>query len=130
MKLDEKIEAVLGHDRVAEYYGMQVESVGDGSAVVSLVIDDRHLNGLNIVQGGVTFALADVAFALAVNSRGPAVSANSSINFCSAAKAGILRARATEVALTRKLGTYQVVVEDTDGKTVALFQGLAYRKSE
>jgi acyl-CoA thioesterase len=128
--LDEKIRALLGNDRVAEYYGMRVESLGDGRAVVVLEIEDLHRNGIGIVHGGVIFALADVAFALAANSRGQAISANSTINFCSAAKDGMLRARAEEISLSRKLGTYQVVVEDEGGKTVALLQGLGYRKAE
>lgn len=128
--MDEKILSLLGHDRVAEYYGMKVESCADGVAVVSLEIDDRHLNGIDIVQGGVIFALADVAFAVAACSRGKTVSASSSINFCHAARSGILRARAREVSLTRKLGTWEVTVEDATGKTVALFQGLGYRKDE
>lgn len=128
--MDEKILSVLGNDRVADYYGMKVETCGEGKAVVTMEIGERHLNGNDAVHGGVTFAFADVAFALACNSRGPTVSANSSINYCNAARSGTLRATATEISLSRKLGTYQVIVEDSDGKTIALFQGLGYRKSE
>jgi len=83
---------------------------------------DRHRPGRGALS------LADVTFALAANTRGKAIAANCSINFCNAARAGTLRARATEVSLSRKLGTYQVTVEDSGGKTVALFHGLAYRK--
>jgi acyl-CoA thioesterase len=128
--LDETIRSILGNDRVADYYGMVAESVGDGSAVVSFVVADRHLNGNDVAHGGAVFSLADVAFALAVNSRGPAVSANSSINFCAPGKPGRLRAVAREVSLSRKLGTYEVVVSDEAGKTVAILTGLAYRKGE
>lgn len=128
--LDERIASILGPDRVAEHYGMRVESAGDGSSVVTMEIADRHRNGNGAVHGGVTFALADVAFALAVNSRGPAVSANSSIIFCAPAREGSLRATAREVSLSRKLGTYEVTVTDLDGKTIALFQGIGYRKTE
>jgi acyl-CoA thioesterase len=129
--LDPKIEAVLGNDRVADWCDMTVVSVGEGASVVSMTLADRHLNGNDAAHGGVTYALADVAFALAVNSRGPAVSANASITYCSAARAGdTLVATASEVSLSRKLGTYEVVVRNPDGKTVALFQGLGYRKGE
>jgi len=127
--LDERIRAILGDDRVADHYGMRVERADSGVAVVTMEVADRHLNGNDTVQGGVSFALADVAFALACNTRGPAVSANSSITFCSPARLGAsLRATATEVSMSRKLGTYQVVVEDGDRRVIALFQGLAYRK--
>lgn len=126
--MDEAILAALGHDQVADHFGMKLESAGEGSAVVSLVVEDRHLNGNGVAHGGVVFSLADVAFAVAVNSRGPAVSATSSISFRAPGKPGVLRASATEISLSRKLGTYQVTVTDAAGKTVALFQGLAYRK--
>lgn len=128
--LDEKIRAILGDDRIADYLGMKVESSGEGSSVVSLVVEARHLNGNGVAHGGVVFSLADVAFACAVNSRGPAVSASSSINFCSPGKLGLLRATAREISLSRKLATYEVVVADESGKTVAILTGLAYRKSE
>jgi len=128
--IDPIIKSTLGEDRVAEYFGMRTESAGEGHATVSLLLEDRHLNGLNIAQGGVIFALADVAFALASNSRGAAIAANCTISFCSATKAGTLRAVAREISLSRKLGTYEVTVSGDDGKVVALFQGLAYRKAE
>jgi len=126
--MDEAILAALGRDHVADHFGMKLESAGEGRAVVSLEISELHLNGIGIVHGGVIFALADVAFALAANSRGPAVSSSSTINFCASAKSGVLRACASEISLSRKLGTYQVTVTDGAEKTVALFQGLAYRK--
>lgn len=128
--LDERILSSIGHDRVAEHYGMKVVSMGDGEAVVSMDIDDRHLNGNDTVQGGASFALADVAFALAANSRGKAVGANATITYCAAARAGTLYARAREVSLSRKLGTYEVIVEDQNGKIIALFQSLSYRKED
>jgi acyl-CoA thioesterase len=126
--MDEAIFAALGPDRIADHFGMKLESAGEGCAVVSLVLDDRHLNGNGVAHGGVVFSLADVAFAVAVNSRGAAVSASSTISFCAPGKSGTLCAAAREISLSRKLGTYEVVVTDDAGKTVALFQGLAYRK--
>ncbi len=127
--LDPEISSRLGNDRVADQYGMRVESLSEGSATLVMEIADRHLNGNESAQGGVIFAFADVAFALASNSRGPAVSANSSITFCRPARAGaVLRAVAREISVSRKLGTYEVTVSDDTGSVVALFQGLAYRK--
>ena len=43
--MDEKILSVLGNDRVADYYGMKVDSCAEGTAVVSMEIGERHLNG-------------------------------------------------------------------------------------
>jgi len=128
--IDGAIREALGDDMVAGHFGMKAERVGEGSAVVTLELGERHMNGNGVAHGGVIFSLADVAFAIAVNSRGPAVSASSSISFCAAGKGGILRAEAREISLARKLGTYEVTVTDESGKTVALFQGLAYRKGD
>lgn len=126
--MDERILALLGHDRVADYFGMKVESSGEGAAVVSMEIGERHSNGIGIAHGGAVFSLADVAFAMASNTRGQAVAANASVSFCKPGKPGLLRARARELSLSRKLGSYEVIVEDSAGDIVAVFQGLAYRK--
>ena len=128
--MDKTILEVLGHDRVAEHFGIRVESCSEGRAVAVMAIDDRHLNGFDIAQGGAIFTLADTAFALASNTRGSAVAASTTINFCSAVKNGTLTATAEEVSLSRKLGTYQVRVAKEDGTLAALFQGMVYRKAE
>jgi acyl-CoA thioesterase len=126
--LDPKISELLGNDRIADYYGMVVESVGEGHSRVSLELGERHLNGIGIPHGGVLFALADVACALAACTRGPAVAASSSINFCKAVPSGKIYAEASEASLSRKLGTYQVLVSDGKGETIAVFSGMAYRR--
>ena len=43
---------------------------------------------------------------------------------------GTLWAEAKEVSKNIKLGSYTVEVKDDQGELVAVFQGLAYRKSE
>ena len=91
----------------------------------------HHLNGYGTVQGGAIFTLADFAFAAASNSHGTvAVAINVSITFMKAAKTGTLWAEAREISRNFKLGSYTVEVKDDQGELVALFQGLAYRKSE
>ena len=80
---------------------------------------------------GAIFTLADFAFAAASNSHGSvAVAVNVSITFMKAGIAGTLWAEAKEVSKNHKLGSYTVEVKDDEGDLVALFQGLAYRKSE
>lgn len=57
------------HDRVCADLGMQVESVSPGNAVISIVVGCNMVNALGICHGGITFSLADTAFAIACNSR-------------------------------------------------------------
>jgi acyl-CoA thioesterase len=119
------------NDRFAEQANIELLDVGPGYAKARMALGPQHLNGYGTVQGGAIFTLADLAFAAASNSHGTvAVAANVSITFIKAARAGTLTAEARELSKNFKLGTYTVEVKDDASELVAIFQGLAYRKSE
>ena len=63
-----KLEQILLNDRFAGNNDIRLISISKGEAVAELVISDKHLNGVNIIQGGALFTLADFAFAAASNS--------------------------------------------------------------
>jgi len=126
----ENIKQTLGKDRFAAHCGIELLGVSAGQARARMSLRPDHLNGLGSVQGGAIFTLADFAFAAASNSHGPvAVAINVSISFIKAAGTGTLWAEAREVSRNFKLGSYTVEVKDDAGDLVALFQGLAYRKT-
>ena len=56
-----------GTDYFRELLGIQVLEVKDGYAKMSLEITKKHTNAVGFTHGGVLFALADCAFAEAVN---------------------------------------------------------------
>ncbi len=119
------------NDRFAERANIELLSLSPGYARAKMTLHPHHLNGYGTVQGGAIFTLADFAFAAASNSHGTvAVAVNVSITFMKAGKTGALWAEAKEVSKNFKLGSYTVEVKDDAGELVALFQGLAYRKSE
>ena len=60
----------LGHDRLVDLLDIQLEDMQEGYARASLVVAEKHLNGLGCTQGGAIFTLADYAFAAACNSWG------------------------------------------------------------
>jgi acyl-CoA thioesterase len=93
-------------------------------------VKEEHLNGLDIVHGGATFTLADLAFAVASNSHGKvAVAINANVSYMAAAKKGAtLYAEAREKSRNHKLATYEVEVSDDNGELVAVFNGMVYRK--
>ena len=126
------IDLIRQRDRFAKLLGMEIVSAGDGKAVTCLVVRDEHLNAMDMVHGGVIFSLADLAFALACNSRGvPAVGLSVTINYTKAAKMGnTLTAEAKEITLGSKVANYIVEIRDETGEILALFQGLAYRKQK
>jgi len=127
----EPLKRFFKNDKFAERSGIELLSVSPGQARAKMTLHPHHLNGYSTVQGGAIFTLADFAFAAASNSHGTvAVAINVSITFIKAAKTGALWAEAREISRNFKLGSYTVEVKDDQGELVALFQGLAYRKSE
>ncbi len=117
-------------DRFAAYNGIQVEEIAPGRASVRMEIRDEHRNSHGTVHGGALFTLADTAFALASNSHGvPAAAIDAHISYMTAARTGVLYARAEEFALNPRLATYMVTVTDDGGQRIALFQGMVYRKT-
>jgi acyl-CoA thioesterase len=125
------LQRFFKNDQFAERTGIELLSVSPGAARAKMTLHPLHCNGYGTVQGGAIFTLADFAFAAASNSHGHvAVAINVSITFMKAGQAGTLWAEARELSRNHKLGSYTVEVKDDQGDLVALFQGLAYRKSE
>lgn len=118
-------------DKFAKHCGITLLEVDTGWAKVSMKIEPHHMNGAKTVHGGAIFTLADFAFAVASNSHGSlAMGINTNVNFVKAAKTGMLYAEAREQSLNPKLASYSVLVTDDKGDTVAIFQGMVYRKKE
>lgn len=126
------LEAIKRHfrqDHFAATSGVEILELKQGYARTSLTVEERHLNSVDILQGGAIFTLADLAFAMACNSGGRvAVAINTSLSFLRATRSGTLVAEATEVSRTRRISTCTVHVTDEQGTLVALFQGTAYIK--
>ncbi len=117
-------------DTFANEIGIRLITVSAGRATMELTITDKHRNPHGTVHGGVIFSLADAAFAVASNSHGvPSVAVNTSITYMKAATYGILYAEAEEFSKNAKLGSYIVEVYDEEREKIAVFQGLAYRRT-
>ncbi|PWR74683.1 PaaI family thioesterase [Methanospirillum lacunae] len=120
----------LNADPFSKQLGIRLISSSPGKSTLHLDISENHLNSHGTVHGGVIFSLADVAFAVASNTSGiPAVAINTSITYMKAASSGTLIAEANEFSSNPKLGSYVVEVYDQNREKIAVFQGLAYRKS-
>ena len=122
----QKSAAVMwSDDRASTWLGMELQDVDEGTATLSLTVQDHHANGHGICHGGITFALADSAFAFACNSRNQStVAQQNSITYTAPAQIGdILTATAREVSLIGRSGVYDVTVTKQDGTTIAEFRG-------
>ncbi len=115
-------------DNLAKHFDMRLGEVSPGRATLTMYVRHEMLNGLGICHGGVTFALADTAFAYACNSRNhKTVALNCIISYSLAVLEGDeLTAIAEEKVLNKSTGTYDVTISNQDGKVVALFRGTSY----
>jgi acyl-CoA thioesterase len=118
-------------DKFGTYNGMEVVSVGKGTAVARFEIKAHHKNGLGTVHGGALFTLADLAFAAATNCADDVtVNINSGMSFCKACTDGVLTAEAREVTRSSRLVNYEAKVCNEAGEIIALFQGTGYIKNK
>lgn len=126
---NDKIFGVFARDRFAAHVGIKLVEVKPGFAAAKMPIAEFHLNGVDVVQGGAIFTLADFAFAAAANSHGGVtLGINASISYFKSPKGKTLMAEAREVSATNKLGSYEVDVFDENGELIARFHGIGYRK--
>ena len=118
------------NDPFSQWLGISLLSVGPGSCSLRMTVRAEMLNGFGVAHGGITFSLADSAFAFACNSHGRhAVSIHCTIEHVAPVRAGdVLTAVATEEHLGNSLSNYAIRVEREDSAPVAFFRGVAYRK--
>jgi acyl-CoA thioesterase len=111
-------------DRASRALGMRLDAVGPGTATVSMTLTEDMVNGHAIGHGGLTFTLADSAFAFACNSYNRStVAAGAEIRFRRPTYLGDrLVATATERERTGRDGVYDVLVTVGD-EVVAIFTG-------
>ncbi len=116
-------------DRFAATIGAELTEIGEGWAKARMLVEERHLNGGDVCQGGAIFTLADLAYAAAVNSHGTltlAISTN--ITYIKSAGKGWLYAEAREVADHSRVPFTEVRVTNEAGDLIAVFTSTGYRK--
>ncbi|MDR0519253.1 MAG: PaaI family thioesterase [Clostridiales Family XIII bacterium] len=123
-------------DRYLTMTGVIIEEAEDGRSVCRVEIEpDKHFNKGGIVQGGVTYTLADCAFAVASNyrfiDRGETdkfltVSQSASITYFRPPKGKSLICEAKAISRGRVTSVYRMEVRDEKGTDVALMIGHGY----
>lgn len=122
----ESVARMWSTDKASAALGMRLVKAAPGSATVEMTVREDMVNGHDIGHGGLTFTVADSAFACACNGHGPVkVAAGASVRFRSPVRLGeVLVARATERSRDERRGVYDVVVTVGD-RVVAEFEGHA-----
>ncbi|UNK69964.1 hydroxyphenylacetyl-CoA thioesterase PaaI [Microbacterium sp. H1-D42] len=116
---------MMQRDAASAMLGMQVDADEPGRAIVSMTVRDDMLNGFAITHGGLVFALADTAFAIACNEdERVTVASGADITFLKSTHAGqVLTATAVRRIVSGRNGLYDVTVRDEAGDVVAEFRG-------
>ncbi|WP_350224114.1 hydroxyphenylacetyl-CoA thioesterase PaaI [Microbacterium sp. lyk4-40-TSB-66] len=116
---------MMQRDRASQMLGMVVERDAPGEARVSMIVRDDMLNGFAITHGGLVFALADTAFAIACNEdERVTVAGGADVTFLKSTTAGqTLTATAIRRARSGRTGLYDIRVTDETGDLVAEVRG-------
>ena len=124
---EESAAAMWADDRASQALGMEIVEVTPGRAVLRMPVRDDMVNGHAIGHGGLTFTLADSAFAFACNSYGRrTVAAGAEIRFLAPTRLGdLLTATAVERSREGRKGIYDVEVT-VGGSVVATFVGRSH----
>ena len=105
----------------SETTGCVIDAVGEKYARCSLELGTRHRNAVGQVMGGVSFTLADFAFAVAANFRqSTTVSVTSSISHLGPVKGNRLLAETRLIKDGKRNCFYEVMVTDELETPVAL----------
>jgi len=128
--LAEKVVAhMMEHDLFSQWLGIEVLEIREGYSKIKMTIRKEMINGFGIVHGGITFSLADSAFAFACNNRNVlSVALDTSINFIKPVHADdVLIAVAKEIHNGKSTGLYHITITNQNDHVVAQFKGLCYR---
>jgi acyl-CoA thioesterase len=120
-------EAMWAEDKASQGLGMRIESVGPGTAALSMTVGEAMVNGHGTCHGGFIFLLADSAFAFACNSHNQKnVAQNCQIAFIAPGRLGMrLIAEARERHRGERSGIYDVSVRSDTGELIAEFRGFS-----
>ena len=116
------------NDAFSKWLGIELVDIKEGECVCKMTVRSEMLNGFHIAHGGITYSLADSAFAFATNSIGlHAVSIETSISHTQKVVAGdVLTASTSQIHKTRKFSSYLISVVNQDDILVASFKGTVY----
>ena len=121
-------QALFANDHASRKLGITIEEVRPGCARLRMTVRPDMVNGHGMCHGGMVFALADSAFAVACNTHNAVtVAAAASIDFLAPARVhDELTAEARELWRSKRSGIYEIHVCNQRGETIALFRGRSH----
>ena len=122
------VAKIIDNDNVVKSLGIRLVSAEQGRAVLAMTVREDMLNSLGQCHGGMSFTLADAAFACASVSHNQAgVGAHAAMDYIRPGMLGdVLTATATVRHQGRSASLVEVVVENQKGKQIALLHGRSH----
>ena len=126
------VNDMLQKDLFSQWLGISIIEITEGYSKIKMTVRTEMINGFGIVHGGITFSLADSAFAFACNNRNVlSVALDTSINFLKPVQVNdMLIAEAMELHNGRSTGLYHINITNQKNETVAVFKGTCFRTSK
>jgi len=119
------LRAGAEEEPIASFLKVQLLELSPGYAKVAMKIPPEYQNFNGLVFGGIAMAVADQAFAYAVNSvNRPSIASQFNIHFIAAAKVGDeLIAEGRVVKSGRRVSIAEMTVTNQEGKLIAKATG-------
>ena len=126
------VDQMMEKDLFSQWLGIEILEIRDGYSKIEMKIRKEMQNGFGIIHGGVTFSLADSAFAFACNNRNNlSLALDTSINFMKPVHVDdVLTAEAREIHNGKSTGLYQIMISNQNAHEVALFKGTCFRTNK
>lgn len=125
----ENLIAKMSLDRFAfDTVGIEILDITPKSVRTRLSVEERHLNGVGIAQGGALFTLADFTFAIASNiGEFDIVGIEANISYMKPARVGdVLVAESREIHRSKSLAGFEVMVTNQENAPIARFYGRGF----
>ena len=119
----EEARAYFANDRYASRHtGIEIIEVGDHYAKCMLKIDERHLNALGFLMGGVAYTMADFTFAIATNFRSQTTTVTNvaQISYLNPMSGRILYSESRLLKDGKRSCFYEIRIYDDAGKDIAV----------
>jgi len=122
------VAKIIDNDNVVKSLGIRLVSAEQGRAVLAMTVREDMLNSMKQCHGGMSFTLADAAFACAsVSGNQAGVGAHAAMDYIRPAVEGdVLTATATARHQGKSASLVEVVVENQNGKQIALLHGRSH----
>lgn len=129
MERQKIVKTILERDQFSKWLGLELLEFRAGYVRLQGTIRPEMMNGIGSLHGGITFAMADSAFAFTCNMENNiSVALEANISFTKAGYVGdVFTIESTEINSTRKIGVYEVKITNQHDELVALFKGTCYR---